>query len=425
MVALLSTCLLFSTFASTLSWEIRGSDEKHGGSGPGGHGGPGHGSGSHQRDCTLSASGGDDGPAFVNAAKSCSKVTIPVGTTLNISTLMTMTGLKNTYIDLQGTVKFNPDVDYWIQGDNSTTTWLLGGKNVTLTGGGLIDGSALVYKNIANSTLRRPIPLTVYQADTLLVKDIRMLDSPMWFNFVVESQHVVYDNITINAHTDNTAHNSADFLHIQMGWLTFFYLYIPSSYICSWDTYRSDDITIKNSKIVNSDDCVSFKPNSTNILVENLDCTGSHGISVGVLRHCENVTVIGVTMHKASNGCRIKAWAGADRGSGIVRNITYLNFVSDAISQPLTIDQCYMTSAAACSADPSNTYIEDVYFKNVTGTGSASLVAKLWCSPDGRCGNINLDDISLSYPSGTATYSCQNVELKGNSAYLFPACAST
>ena len=51
----------------------------------------------------------------------------------------------------------------------------------------------------------------------------------------------------------------------------------------SWDTYRSDNIVIQNSRIDNGDDCVSFKPNSTNIVVQNLICNGSHGISVGSL----------------------------------------------------------------------------------------------------------------------------------------------
>jgi galacturan 1,4-alpha-galacturonidase len=53
--------------------------------------------------------------------------------------------------------------------------------------------------------------------------------------------------------------------------------------VCSWDTYRSDNIVIQNSHIDNGDDCVSFKPNSTNIVVQNLICNGSHGISVGSL----------------------------------------------------------------------------------------------------------------------------------------------
>jgi galacturan 1,4-alpha-galacturonidase len=54
-------------------------------------------------------------------------------------------------------------------------------------------------------------------------------------------------------------------------------------------------------------DCVSFKPNSTDILVQNLHCNGSHGISVGSLGQYEgevdivqNVLVYNVSMFNAS-----------------------------------------------------------------------------------------------------------------------------
>jgi len=40
---------------------------------------------------------------------------------------------------------------------------------------------------------------------------------------------------------------------------------------------------IQNSVIDNGDDCVSFKPNSTDVVVQGLRCNGSHGISVGSL----------------------------------------------------------------------------------------------------------------------------------------------
>lgn len=50
-----------------------------------------------------------------------------------------------------------------------------------------------------------------------------------------------------------------------------------------WDVYRSSNIAIQNSVVNNGDDCVSFKPNSTEILVQNMHCNGSHGISVGSL----------------------------------------------------------------------------------------------------------------------------------------------
>ncbi|KAH8115175.1 hypothetical protein DFH11DRAFT_88698 [Phellopilus nigrolimitatus] len=66
--------------------------------------------------CTLEASGGDDAPSFVSAVldPSCSTVEIPAGATLNISTKMDMTGTQDKHILLEGTVKFNPDIDYWV-----------------------------------------------------------------------------------------------------------------------------------------------------------------------------------------------------------------------------------------------------------------------------------------------------------------------
>ncbi len=55
----------------------------------------------------------------------------------------------------------------------------------------------------------------------------------------------------------------------------------PAKNTDGWDTYRSDSITIQNSHVNNGDDCVSFKPNRPNTLIQGLVCNGSHGISVG------------------------------------------------------------------------------------------------------------------------------------------------
>ena len=52
---------------------------------------------------------------------------------------------------MQGTVKFNPDLDYWT--DNAFTFdfqdqaafWLLGGTNIQLDGGGTLDGSGQAW----------------------------------------------------------------------------------------------------------------------------------------------------------------------------------------------------------------------------------------------------------------------------------------
>jgi len=338
---------------------------------------------------------------------------------LNIATRMNMTGLSNKRIELEGTLRFNPDLAYWtgngffIPFQTQITFWLLGGQNIVLTGGGTLDGAGQSWYDAfaTNSSLLRPITLTIFQAQNVLVENITMINGPEWHNLVNEAQGVVYNNIHINA-VSTSSHGAQN--------------------TDGWNVYRSDDVTIKNSVIVNGDDCVAFKPNATNVLVENLDCTGSHGISVGSLGQfpgmfdiVQNVTARNIKMTKAQNGARIKAWAGPNVGSGIVKNVTFDGFVESSVDNPVVIDQCYMTSATACSQFPSNTFIEDIVFRNISGTSTGSVVAALTCSPDGRCSNIEVDNFNLNSPSGTARFTCSNVVLSGSAAGLFPTCSET
>ena len=141
--------------------------------------------------------------------------------------------------------------------------------------------------------------------------------------------------------------------------------------IDGWDLYRSDSIIIQNSVVSNDDDCVSFKPNSTNIVVQNMHCTNSHGISVGSLGQyvgevdlagmypchhlslhtpfpcsrdisllrrqvadfiTENLYIYNATMTTGGDAARIKVYGGnipannsttSGGGTGLVRNVTY------------------------------------------------------------------------------------------------------
>ncbi|KIY46100.1 glycoside hydrolase family 28 protein [Fistulina hepatica ATCC 64428] len=359
--------------------------------------------------CTLTSSGGDDASAFVTAASSCATVTIPADTTLKISSKMDMTGLKGTHIDLQGTIKFNDNIDYWagnsfyFEFQDSYTFWLLGGKDITLDGGGTIDGSGQAWYDAfyTNSSLVRPITLTVYQAQGATIKDIKMINSPMWFNLAYESSDLLYTDITIDTWTtSNVSISNTD----------------------GWDIYRCDNVVVRDSHINNNDDCVSFKPNSTNILVQNLHCNGSQSLGeyAGIYDIVENVTAIDITMSNAQNGARIKAFAGEDVGSGIVKNIVFKNWVESAVENPIIVDQCYETSTTACEDYPSNVYIQDVWFTNIVGTGTESAVASIDCSPDDRCSNIYVNDLHLKLTDGEAgEYECENVVLQGDSASLF------
>ncbi len=137
-----------------------------------------------------------------------------------------------------------------------------------------------------------------------------------------------------------------------------------------WDTYRSDGIVIQDSHVRNGHDCVSLKPNSTNIVVQGLTCVGSHGISVGSLGQyagtfdvVENIYVYNVSMADASDGARIKVWPGADTqfqpglsgggGAGYVRNVTYDGLASTNNDWAIELTQCYgQSNQAACNRNP-------------------------------------------------------------------------
>ncbi|KAK0223806.1 glycoside hydrolase family 28 protein [Armillaria fumosa] len=371
-----------------------------------------------QENCTLTASGEDDASQFLSAVQNCDTVVIPEDATLNIATRLNMTGISNTNINLEGTIRFEPDIPYWtgnafyFEFQDSVTFWLLGGENIILNGGGTLDGAGQDWYDEfpSNDTLLRPIILMVYQANNVVVEDIQM---------IYESNNVTYSNISITAEStsDNAAKNTD-----------------------GWDIYRSDTVIIKDSVIVNGDDCVSFKPSNGSLLfyhdaeVDRVPRFHQRlGVQIrlhriawyicgyaGIYDVVGNITASHIEMSNASNGARIKAWAGPNVGSGIVKNITFVDFEVSDVDNPIVIDQCYF-SEDQCDEYPSSVYIQDVYFTKYDSSyqGSGSTVASLVCSPGGQCENINVNDLNLVSKEGIATYQCVDIVLTGNSAGLF------
>lgn len=135
-------------------------------------------------------------------------------------------------------------------------------------------------------------------------------------------------------------------------------------------------------------DCVSFKPNSTNVVVQNLVCIGSHGVSIGSLGQykgmvdiVENLMIYNISMTNASDGARIKVWPGVETqfqtllngggGLGHVRNVhdplsqcvtsievltwqvTYDHFFNDGNDNAIQITQCYgQSNQTLCNEFP-------------------------------------------------------------------------
>ncbi|KAH7925795.1 glycoside hydrolase family 28 protein [Leucogyrophana mollusca] len=370
--------------------------------------------------------GQDDGPNILSAFAQCgTDGTIVLDRYYVVNTVLVTTGLKNVGIELSGVVQYTPNIAYWspnslyLTFQNATTYWFLSGDNIHLYGGGTLDANGQVWWDYPNKTegtaggssrsFARPVPLTVGNASNVVIEGLTEIGSPFWNNFVYQSTNITYRNINIST----TSYSSN-----------------PTANSDGWDIYRSSYITIEDSTINNDDDCVSFKPNTTNVIVNNLHCNGSHGISVGSLGQyagetdiVANIFANNIVMANAQNGARIKVFGGspdanstAGGGTGYVQasycsdNITFQNFQVMNVDNPIYLNQCYDTDADVCAEYPSKLTISDVHYININGTSSGaegSVVVDLECSTE--CQDITATNIHLTSPDGNATYVCANI----------------
>ncbi len=106
------------------------------------------------------------------------------------------------------------------------------------------------------------------------------------------------------------------------------------------------------------------------MLVQNLSCNGSHGISVGSLGQyagetdiVRDVYVYNISMSNATDGARIKVWPGVPSelsgdlqgggGMGSVRNVTYELFEIENVDYAIEITQCYgQKNTTVCLQNP-------------------------------------------------------------------------
>jgi galacturan 1,4-alpha-galacturonidase len=216
------------------------------------------------------------------------------------------------------------------------------------------------------------------------ITNINFHDSPAWFTFFVDSKDIIIDRSTFVAHSTGSRPKNSD----------------------GFDSYNVDGVRITNCMMDVDDDCISPKANTTNLLVENVHCKGSHGISMGsigqypgTLDYITNVRIANVTLVDGTIGVRLKAWAGENVGYGYMRNITYQDINVENVDEPIVLDQCYFNvKDADCQKFPSKVDLEDIHFINITGSSSGkkgNVVGTMRCSPEAECKNIELKNIDL------------------------------
>ncbi|KAJ7709547.1 pectin lyase fold/virulence factor [Mycena rosella] len=341
----------------------------------------------HSDKCTLAASGTDDSPAIERAFRACADVLVPDTENLLIGTRLNTTGLARVHIRLRGNLTLKPDVDYWrdnafnVSYQDNSAAWLFGGRDVVLDGEGVgtIDGNGQTFYDarIENASLRPPHLMLAYQGDNVIIRNLKIRQSPRWTILVHSSKNLLIHDLDIRSRSNTWA--------------------------LGRESNRETD-----------------GPNATHIYVSNLWCNGTHGVSVGSLG--ENVGVKDIVANVYVNNVTIR---NSENGARIV----FSNFWHENNDSPITIDNCYKTDPDVCLAHPSDMTISNVYFTNQHGTASGkygNIGAALVCS-ERKCTDIYLNNVNVTAPTecGPTVYTNHHVNVQGNAAYQFAADAPT
>lgn len=166
--------------------------------------------------CTVNeGSGKDDSGALLSALKQCNnggKVVLARGSRYTIGKALDLRFLKEIDLEIAGELTFSSDTTYWQQNafrfdyQNAASYFMLGGTDVTVYGGGIIDGNGGIWKKVFanNKNAIRPIPLVISGLDGGTISSLKMRNSAQWFNFIINSRNVVYSDLDISGKLKNS-----------------------------------------------------------------------------------------------------------------------------------------------------------------------------------------------------------------------------
>ncbi|KAJ4493720.1 polygalacturonase [Lentinula edodes] len=371
--------------------------------------------------CTVNAStnGSDDAPAILEAFQMCGdNGVIQLHDPLyHIETVMNTTRLSNVRIDLTGTMLWGTNLTYWVSSGlplgylNATTAWALGGDQITFDGHGVgtLDGNGQLWYNLADGVSNypgRPINLLIANSTNSLYTGIRFIQSQYWTMAIQNSEDVLLDGIYVNSTSNNT---------------------VPARNTDGVDTFFSNRITFRNWTVVNGDDCISLKANSTNILIQDSVFHGGLGVSIGsigqydgVFEMIQNVTAERVLALGSRYGGYIKTWTGVPLGFppnggggglGFATNITFRDFTLQNVTDDVAlITQCTSFEGATGDCDTSLFRLSNITWgPGISGSIQSDTLATMQCSGDAPCSGISLLGFDNVVTVGAREIDCSNV----------------
>uniref|UniRef100_A0A146M001 endo-polygalacturonase n=1 Tax=Lygus hesperus TaxID=30085 RepID=A0A146M001_LYGHE len=280
----------------------------------------------------------------VEGANKCTNITIsnlhvPAGVSLRLL------GLRNAVVTFEGTITFG--FKQW-----SGQLMMFKGDNVTVTGtpGHLIHGGGERWWD-GYGVLGGPKPkFFEVRLNNSKIFGLRIKNTPMHAISINHSSNLTVSDIVVDsAEGDWKGAKRTDGFNI----------------------YESRNVTIKNCRVSNQDDCIAVK-SGTDLVFENNYCSGGHGISVGSVggrksNIVERVLVRNNIITNSFNGVRVKTVKNA---VGRVSNVTFEDItLANITGYGVTMVGNYILERGVPEGEPTGGVpISGLRLKNVHGT---------------------------------------------------------
>ncbi|KAL1606118.1 hypothetical protein SLS59_003243 [Nothophoma quercina] len=304
-------------------------------------------------------------------------ITVPGNSTIDLSKLKT--GTKVTF---KGTT-------FWEYFDANYPFIKVGGTNLEITAaeGAILDGNGQSWWDGlgSNGGIAKPnhfIELTKVLGSSS-VHDIYIQNYPVHCFSVSNSAGLDIYHITLNNSAGYAPNNRSNGL--------------PASHNSDgFDLASTNDTKVRDSVVINQDDCVAIT-SGNNIVVNNMYCNGSHGLSIGSVGGKSNNNVTNMVFSNsvvlnAENGARIKT---NENTTGYIHNILFENIRVENISiYGIDIQQDYLNGGP--TGNPTaGVLISDIVMRNITGTATEEGRDYYILCGSGSCKNITINDVDV------------------------------
>ena len=289
-------------------------------------------------------------------------------------------------------------------------------KDVTITGGGVIDGNGAVWWGEAEKarqkksgyTLPRPNLLVIQRSTNVRLEDITLQNSPKFHFVPTECEGVVVSNVTVLAPARAANTDAIDPSACKSVLITH----------CRIDV-GDDNIAIKAGKKVAGREFACEDITVT-------DCTflHGHGMSIGseTAGGVRNVTVKNCTFENTENGLRIKSTRGK---GGLIENISYSDITMSNVNPAITLTCSYANNSAGDTGQPAiadeatkksgkiPTY-RNIYITNLTATcpKEAGIISGL---PESPITEVVMENVQIHAKTGMVVKNASGIRFTNSS----------